>query len=160
MKPDISLKGNRFLFFLAIVALFLFAGASCKKSSSHGPANVQFKGTLSGAAEVPAVSTTATGTVTASYNPGTKVLSYTFTWSNLSSNAAAMHFHHGAPGISGPVIIPVPASSFSAATGGTVSGSSLFPDSLLNELMIGNFYGNIHDSNHPGGEIRAQMVKQ
>ncbi|TAN15255.1 MAG: CHRD domain-containing protein, partial [Chitinophagaceae bacterium] len=33
-------------------------------------------------------------------------------------------------------------------------------DTLINDLMAGKLYGNIHTQNHPGGEIRAQITKQ
>lgn len=155
----ITLKKSRTSFLLLITGAMMVAAASCKKSSPASTTS-NFKATLNGANETPPNSSTATGTATASYDPGTKMISYTFSWSNLSAPAKAMHFHVGAPGVSGNVIIPVPSASFTSAASGSASGSAPFPDSLLNQLMIGNFYANIHDANYPGGEIRGQLIKQ
>lgn len=133
---------------------------SCKKNyKDNSPQKVHFSGTLSGQAENPPIDTAGTGTVTATYDPATKTLQYTFTWSNLTGNAIAMHFHDGAPGVNGPVVVPV--SGFPQQPSGTVSGTSApLNDTLVADLMAGKFYGNIHTPNHPGGETRAQMIRQ
>lgn len=138
-----------------------FALFSCKKSynAPPTPANIQFTGAFSGQAEIPSVNTSASGTLTASYNPTNKTLQYTFTWNNLSGVPVAMHFHDGATGTNGPVIIPI--SGFPAQQSGSVSGTSApLNDNMVNDLMAGKFYGNIHTQNNPGGEVRAQVGKQ
>jgi hypothetical protein len=144
-------------FILLMSCILLFA---CKKGyNAATSSNVYFSGTFSGSAEVPSVSTAATGSVTATYDPSAKTLQYTFTWNNLSGVAVAMHFHDGATGTNGAVVIPI--SSFPSQVSGSVSGtSSPLNDTLINDLMAGKLYGNIHTQNHPGGEIRAQITKQ
>lgn len=133
---------------------------SCKKNNNAAtPSNVHFSGAFSGTAEVPPVNTSATGSVTAAYDPSAKTLHYTFTWNNLSGVPVAMHFHDGAAGTNGTVVIPI--SGFPSQVSGSVSGASdPLNDTLINDLMAGKFYGNIHTQNHPGGEIRAQITKQ
>lgn len=141
-----------------LITLVMFSSCS-KDDDDTGMQKVQFSGTLSGQTEVPPVTTSGTGTVTATYDPATKTLQYKFTWSGLSGNAIAMHFHDGAPGVSGGVVIPV--SGFPQQPSGTVSGTSdPLNDTLVADLMAGKFYGNIHTPDHPGGEVRAQMIKQ
>ena len=142
---------------MILASLLLF---SCKKDNKDTtPQTVQFSGTLSGQAEVPPVNSPGTGTVTATFDPATKTLQYKFKWSNLSGPAKGMHFHDGAPGVSGGIVIPV--SGFPNEPSGEVSGtSSPLNDTLITDLMEGNLYGNIHTDDHKGGEVRAQMVKQ
>lgn len=158
-KNNFSAKGKALpLLVILLSGMVLF---SCKKNNNAPPTpkNISFSGMLSGQAEIPSVSTSATGSVTATYNPATKMLSYTFTWSNLSGAPIAMHFHDGAAGTNGAVVVPV--SGFPATASGSVSGtSSPLNDTLVNDLMAGKFYGNIHTQSNPGGEIRAQMSKQ
>jgi len=99
-----------------------------------------------------AVVTSATGTVTGSFNPTTLVLTYTLTWSGLTSNAAAMHFHDA-----GPVIIPI--TGFAQATSGTFSGTATLTAAQATDLAAGKIYIQIHTVNIPGGEIIATLLK-
>jgi len=72
-------------------------------------------------------------------------------------NSSAAHFHVGAPGVAGPVIIPFP--GFPAATSGTYSISVILTPTQESQLLGGLFYANIHNSTYPGGEIRGQLVQ-
>lgn len=99
-----------------------------------------------------AVVTSATGTATATFDPTTMVLSYKLTWSGLTSNAAAMHFHDA-----GPVIVPI--TGFEQATSGTYSGTATLTSEQANDLAAGKIYAQIHTVNIPGGEIKATLSK-
>jgi len=97
-----------------------------------------------------AVVTSATGTATATFNMTTLVLSYTISWSGLTSNAASMHFHDA-----GPVIYPI--NGFAAATTGTLSGSVNLTATQATDLATGKIYIQIHTVNIPAGEILATL---
>ena len=97
-----------------------------------------------------AVVTSATGTVTATFDPTTLVLSYTLTWNDLTSNAANMHFHDA-----GPVIYPI--TGFAAATTGTISGSVTLTAVQATDLASGKIYAQIHTVNIPAGEVKATL---
>ena len=56
-------------------------------------ATVTYKATMNGATEVPANTTTGSGTVTATYDPATKVLTWEGSFSGLTGPATAAHFH-------------------------------------------------------------------
>ena len=65
------------------------------------PINVTF----SGRQETPANNSTATGTFVGTYNDVTDSLIYTITFSGLTANVTAAHFHgYVPPGIAGPVL--------------------------------------------------------
>src|SRR4051812_16555585 len=78
---------------------FIFLISSCKKDNNNNttppPQDVVYhiNATLSGANEVPANSTTGSGTVTGTYDSTTRLLTYTATWSGLTGAATAGHFH-------------------------------------------------------------------
>ena len=114
-----------------------------------------FRGTLSGSNEVPPNSSSGRGTVIVRYDIATNVLDLYGDYQNLSSPAIASHIHHGAPGVSGPVIIPLTNTGDST---GTLSVQSTLPDSLEAELLAGNMYVNVHTDSFPAGEIRAQLA--
>lgn len=118
--------------------------------------------TLSGSQEVPPNSSEATGTFKGQYNKDTKRLSYIITFEGITPTA--MHFHKGAPGMAGPIVIPINPGS------NPYSGSNPFPSSLSGstsaltteqeaDLLAGNWFLNIHSADFPDGEIRAQIIQ-
>ena len=65
------------------------------------------KATLSGAQEVPATTSQGTGTGTFNYDPATKLLQYSVSYSGLTGPATAAHIHGpAAPGVNAGVMVP------------------------------------------------------
>lgn len=108
-----------------------------------------FYATLTGAQEVPPVTTGASGTGRFVYDPETRTLSGTVSTTGIDGTAA--HLHTGAVGVPGPVTIPL-------AGGPTWS---LAPTVLTAEqaaaLAGGTLFANVHSAASPGGEIRGQL---
>ncbi|MEO6748449.1 MAG: CHRD domain-containing protein [Casimicrobiaceae bacterium] len=107
---------------------------------------------LSGANEVPPVTTTASGTGTVTINADHTV---TAKISAKGMTATASHIHEGAMGANGPVIVPFVKSgdnTFEAPPG------SKLTDEQFASYKAGKLYVNVHSAAHPGGEIRAQLV--
>jgi hypothetical protein len=111
--------------------------------------------TLSGTNEAPPNGSTATGTVTGTYDDVSLLLNLTITFNGLAANASAAHIHKAAVGVNGPVIIPL---SIPATTSGTFSYSGILTALQAADLMAGLHYVNIHNANFPGGEIREQLT--
>ena len=106
--------------------------------------------TLTGANEVPAVTSGASGTgsitVTADHS-----VSGSVTVSGMTPTAG--HIHQGAAGANGPVIVPFTQSgnTFSAPPGAKLN------DAQYDAYKAGNLYVNVHSAAYPGGEVRAQL---
>jgi CHRD domain len=147
-------------------------------------ANAQtFHADLSGFDELSpnAVFTPGQGTLTLKLDQKLQLVTYTLTYSGLSSNVTQAHIHFGKerdiggifvflcgtaanPGPTGTPLCPL--------TGGTVTGQ-LTPASVVafapSDIKAGDFsivpaallsdtaYANVHTVNHPGGEIRGQV---
>ncbi|HEU5164683.1 MAG TPA: CHRD domain-containing protein [Chitinophagaceae bacterium] len=122
------------------------------------PINVTF----SGQQETPANNSTATGTFVGTYNDVTDSLIYTVTFSGLSSNVIAAHFHGFVPpGILGSVIFfPVNPAFPTGVMSATFVDSVKLTQGQEDSLKMGLIYFNIHTSNFSGGEIRAQLFLQ
>lgn len=117
------------------------------------------KGNANGAQEAPTrVATTATGSISGTYNKDNNALNYTITWTGLTGgNPSAMHFHGPAdPGIAAGVRLPI--TGFTPAAAGTISGTATLDDTQEEELVNGLWYYNIHNATYPAGEIRGQVV--
>ncbi|HEY3888133.1 MAG TPA: CHRD domain-containing protein [Caulobacteraceae bacterium] len=108
--------------------------------------------TLKGASEVPANTTTGTGTVSATLDTGTKSFSYSVRYSGLTGPAIAAHFHGpAAPGANAPPIITI------ANLTSPILGTTSLTDAQIADLKAGKWYFNVHTAAHPGGEIRGQL---
>jgi hypothetical protein len=110
------------------------------------------KATLSGAQEVPPTPSVATGTGTLVVEATTRTATGAITVSGLVPTAA--HVHIGAPGVDGPIIIPL-----NNAGGGvwTVPANSRLTAAQYLAFKQGNLYFNAHSVLFPDGEIRGQI---
>jgi hypothetical protein len=105
---------------------------------------------LTGAEEVPPVSTSAAGEGSFHITKdGTVTGSVTTT--GIESTAA--HIHRGAKGQNGPVIVPL---TKNGNTFTTPAGAKL-SEADLKAYHDGMLYVNVHSAAHKGGEIRAQL---
>lgn len=124
-----------------------------------GPASttiLSFNRTYSGANEVPANASTATGTISGTYDSGTNRIFFAINFSGLTAPASAAHFHGNAtPGINAPVLVGY--TGFPNATSGSYFGTSVLTDAQEAGLLAGLWYSNMHNSVFPGGEIRTQI---
>lgn len=159
------------------VAALLPVVPACGDDEPSGPAT-SFTATLSGANEVPAVVTPATGTATLSVTGGQ--ITYTINVTNLQ-NAVLGHIHLAATGVNGPVRLnlcgtgaPEPPCTSgtgvlaTGANGTTVGTPAITFEELLEAMRTGGAYVNVHTSAagctpgepgcNPGGEIRGQVV--
>ena len=142
---------------------------------------------LTGAEEVPYVSTTADGQFEARINKEETAITYTLSYSALEGDVQQAHIHVGQAGVNGGISVflcsnlgngpagtqpcpPAPATITGVITMADVSPN--IPSTLaarnqgigtgeLGELMAairsGNTYVNVHSSKFTGGEIRSQI---
>ncbi|MEP6730421.1 MAG: CHRD domain-containing protein [bacterium] len=141
--------------------------SACGSDSAVAAGNATYVAVLTGARELPAVQTGATGTATFTRN-GTSV-EYSVSASGFTTPLTVGHVLIGGPGVVGPVIAAfnIAAQSGIVATGTidlsrsvTQGNITISGDSLRALFDNGNAYVNLHSAAWPGGEIRGQIVKQ
>lgn len=160
------------------MVVLLAAVAACSDDDDDGTGtDTEFEATLSGAEEVPAISTPATGSATISIED--EQIVYTVDVQNIE-NVVVSHIHVAPEGQLGPVRMDlcgtptVPACT--SGTGTLVSGTNgitldITFDSLVSAIRAGNAYVNVHTSDgdetpdegpgdFPGGEIRGQLTPE
>lgn len=119
---------------------------------------------LTGAEEVPPVTTDATGSV--GFRDEDTVIRFRLRVNDIVE-AFAAHIHCAPPGQNGSVGVTL-ASGVLFTGSGTLTSSFTAPDAgngcgwvtlddVVNAMASGNTYVNVHTNAHPGGEIRGQL---
>lgn len=148
---------NAFKVFLLSAFVFSYA---CKKDKGGNNQNTdmyKLSANASGANESPANASTATGTLTGTYNKSTNKLTYTIAWTGLAATSSALHFHGPAlPGTNANPVITLTIST-PGTTGGATGEATLTEDQEA-DLLAGKWYWNVHNSTFPGGEVRGQVA--
>ena len=142
-KPNEASSMNAFLKHIAL-ALLLMASLRVAQAT-----NVAVN--LSGAQEVPPVTTDAVGTGTLTIGAD-KSVSGTINTTGISGTVA--HVHLAEPGKNGPPIITLTKTS---DTEWTVPAGSKLTDEQYAAFKAGKLYVNVHSDAHKAGEIRAQL---
>lgn len=109
---------------------------------------------MTGANEVPPVTTTATGTTYLRLADDNTLFSKVVVADLESGDTwTAAHVHTGAPGVNGDVLVPL----CNSATDFGISISSALTADVATTLLTAEVYANAHTTNHPAGIIRGQI---
>ena len=117
---------------------------------------VKYKATILPSSEVPPVANSqGMGQLAATYDTGSKLLSYDVTYSGLTGPATMAHFHGAAPvGKNASVMVPINGNIASP-----IEGTATLTDDQAKALTDGDLYFNVHTAANKGGEMRGQVVK-
>ncbi len=120
---------------------------------------ITFTAVLSGANEVPARTTNATGMATLVVDTVTGRATLSVSFSGLTTGLTGAHIHCCAgPTANAGVLIDFGSQFTAGATSGSFTNFSFtLTAQQINDLRNGLMYVNIHSSTYPGGEIRGQL---
>lgn len=160
-----------------LVAVALLALTTTATSASETPFGAS--ATLTGFQEVPPKLTDGAGSFTATVNGSS--ITFTLTYSGLSTSAFMAHLHFGQQGVNGGIFVWLcgagsaarPTCPEGTTTPATVTGTitaadvvTITPDQgvsagdfagAIRILQSGEAYVNVHTTRFPGGEIRGQV---
>lgn len=121
-----------------------------------GAAATSIKVPLTGAQCVPPVQTGASGTADLTYDPATRVVKWSISYSGLSSAATMAHIHGPAEaGKNGPVLVWL--SRQGTAPTSPMTGEATLTPEQAKEWDAGTLYVNLHTQSHPACELRGQI---
>lgn|SRR3990167_1773746 len=142
------------LFVLGVIVIILLIVGIVALTMQTSSQASNFTASLSGSQEVPANSSTGSGSGTFTLSGNS--LKYFVSVSGLSSQLTAAHFHAGNPGISGP---PIRTITFVALPDGTYASQGVWvmTDDEVKLLEAQGIYVNVHTTNYPNGEVRGQL---
>ena len=132
----------------SVLALAALLGA-CAHDGPHHPG--EQGAILTGAQEVPANTSTASGNSTLRVAPDRSVTGGV-RYTGLVATVA--HIHEAPVGANGPVIVPL--AQTSAGVFAVPAGTVLTPPQYAS-YQAGKLYVNVHSAAYPAGEIRAQL---
>jgi CHRD domain len=163
----------------ALGALCASAVADDSRDRSRGGERIEAR--LKGFAEVPAVSSTASGRFKARIDGASMMLSYELSYSGLEGDVRMAHIHFGQHSVNGGIMVWLCQTSFnvspvaltpqcphSGSINGTVSAADVIGPSgqgiaatefaeMVKAIRAGVAYVNVHSSKFPSGEIRGQL---
>jgi len=128
--------------------------------------------TMNGGEETPVINTGMVGTAEVSVDRVNREVAVTLNVFNTPTATTAGHIHVGPAGIAGPVVLNFPA----GVVGRTGDFAMTFRlgerdfvarpaqgintmDDIIQAIVNGNAYVNIHTTQNPGGEIRGQLKR-
>lgn len=118
---------------------------------------IPFDAMLNGMQQVPPVTTGARGAASLMATADLDSLWYDVVVDGLSGPMQAAHFHEGAVGATGDVVIDIAGNISGNRIQGWVTGAEL-ADNLV-EMLEGNLYLNVHTAMNPTGEVRGQVYR-
>ncbi|MBD2715003.1 CHRD domain-containing protein [Microvirga sp. STR05] len=115
----------------------------------------EFVASLSGAQEVPPVTTAAVGIGTFNLAQNQDKLKFRVVVAGLSGPITMAHFHQGATGVAGPVVLDL----MPFVAGNVIEGEVTPTPAIVTAMLAGQIYINVHTAANPGGEIRGQLIR-
>lgn len=116
---------------------------------------VTYRAVLSGANEVPANDSAASGEALAVFDTETRMLEWTVTFSGLSAPLIGVHFHGPATeSANAGVLVPMKASE------SPITGKAELSEEQAQFLRDGAIYANLHTEKFPGGELRGNLAAE
>ena len=161
---------------IGFICVLLAIGALCANADEND--NGQFRTKLTGFQQVPSILTEGHGNFTATLSSDGTSLSFTLSYTGLTTSATASHIHFAQPGVNGAIFVflcggskpacPSGAGTLTGTVTGTITAADVlavpsqgvtggsFSD-LLRILQSGDAYVNVHTPDFPAGEIRGQL---
>lgn len=141
-------------FGLAAMSALVFVVVGCGTMSPPPP--MAFQAALSGANEVPPVTTAAKGTFTAKYLPENGLLLWNMNYEGLSGPATMAHIHGPATETQNAGVMI----GFNNPVSSPMAGQVTLTPAQFADLKAGKLYVNVHTAANRGGEIRGQLKAQ
>jgi hypothetical protein len=155
MKARKSFLKSTLLLAMATVSVFTFSACN-DDDDDMDYRSYNITGTANGGQMVPSVSGTGSGNITGTYNPSSRQLNYTTTWTGMTGGPTTAGFYNGAPGVNGAAM----GSSWTLGTttsNGSYTGTMTLTDEQASQLTSGNWYYTMGTAANSTGEIRGQV---
>jgi len=120
--------------------------------------DLAFDAFINSAQEVPSGTSTAKGIANIKISPTLDTVKIEVVFDGLTSTPTGAHIHTGAVGVNGPVFLNLIPGLSGNRINGLFTGTNI-PATFIQNLIVGNFYINLHTAANPNGEIRGQVYR-
>lgn len=152
MRRSLGILGG-----LGALLMGLWSSAVMAQDPSLSGPPIKFLAALSADEQSAPTESPGTGTVEFVLDRPTQELSWTMVFEDLTSTATGAHIHGPqTPGGNAGVLIDLAPEGLKSP----VTGSFVLNDGLLEYLLTGRMYVNIHSTKYPVGELRGQIMRQ
>ena len=143
--------------FLSAVLIVSTVFVSCDKDDAVDDEMYTTSGSASGSQMSPSNASTATGTLSGTYDAKINLWQYTINWTNLSATAGLLQVYGPATaGVNASLLFPLVITT--PGVSGSASGSVTLTDQQEVILLGNNMYYTISSATYTGGEIRGQIT--
>jgi hypothetical protein len=139
------------------VALLVFSGcAAARNAVSPAPTVGEGSSTFVATLTPEGTNTHGTGTAHLQLNSEQKTVCSVIHVTGIELPATAAHIHLGAAGVTGPIVVHLPAPN----AAGVSTGCTHAPRSLILAIMQhpADYYVNVHNKPYPEGAVRGQLA--
>ena len=148
-------KPLRLFFSAVLIVSTVFV--SCDKDDAVDDEMYTTSGNASGSQMSPSNASTATGTLSGTYDAKINLWQYTINWTNLSATAGLLQVYGPATaGVNASLLFPLVITT--PGVSGSASGSVTLTDQQEVILLGNNMYYTISSATYTGGEIRGQIT--
>lgn len=165
IMKDKKIPTTKFTSVLGIIAVMAFAvtiiGCKDDEKVDNNPLNntpYTITGIGNGNQVVPSAGGSGTGTISGTYTPSSRELTYTANWNGLSNVPTTGGFYNGPSGTSGLAVGSPWTFSGGSAELGSTSGTITLTEAQAQDLINGNWYYTYGTPDYPGGEVRGQIT--
>jgi hypothetical protein len=120
--------------------------------------NFTFDSKINGSQQVPAVTTIAAGVADINLNFTRDTLWFDILTNQISDTIHGAHLHNAAVGANGAALLDLTPFIMGHKIKGMVTGTAI-TQMLIDEMLEGNVYINLHTTLNPNGEIRGQVLR-
>ncbi|MEO6884491.1 MAG: CHRD domain-containing protein [Bacteroidia bacterium] len=120
---------------------------------------LSFDAIMQGSNEVPSVTTSAVAIANLQLNTAMDTLWINGVATGLSGKITGLHLHSGAVGVAGGVLENFSTDTSGQRFSGYVAGSANITNAIVQAMLEGLTYVNIHTVANPNGEIRGQVYE-
>ena len=141
---------RRFVFTLSVLLTAVWGGSAMAATQS-------FQVPLVGSQEVPSVESAGQAVADLTYDPATRMVTWTITYVGLSGPVTMAHFH--GPAAKGENAAPqIWLTKQGSPAENPIKGQATLTPEQAKDFLGGKWYVNLHTQAHPAGEIRGQVL--
>lgn len=141
---------------LSVFWILIFSSCKADETDNILP-SYTVRGLATGARMMPTVTGSGSASLTGTFNPNNRLLSYNSSWTILSGVPIGGGFYGGGSGILASPVGTAWVFNGSLTSTGSTSGSLVLTSAQAQELLLGSWFFKYNTTSNPSGEVAGQV---